>query len=60
MNLVPIKDYEDLYSFDLNTNQVYSHYRKRYKKPKLEGNGYIRIGLYKNSKVKLFSFHRLI
>ena len=29
MNLVPIKDYEDLYSFDLNTNEVYSH---KYKK----------------------------
>ena len=33
MNLVPIKDYEDLYSLDLNTNQVYSHYSNKYLKP---------------------------
>ena len=29
MNLVPIKDYENFYSFDLNNNQVYSHYKKK-------------------------------
>ena len=31
MNLVPIKDYEGLYSFDLNNNQVYGHKIKKYK-----------------------------
>ena len=28
MNLVPIKDYEGLYSIDLNNNEVYGHKRK--------------------------------
>ena len=30
MDLKPIKDYEGLYSFDLNTNQVYSYKYNKY------------------------------
>ena len=60
MNLVPIKDYEGYYSFDLNTNQIYGHYRKKYKKPYLNNTGYYQIQLWKNSKEKHFVLHRLI
>jgi hypothetical protein len=60
MNLVPIKDYEGLYSFDLNTNQVCGHKNKKYKKPYLNKYGYYQIQLCKNSKTKQFKFHRLI
>ena len=60
MNLVPIKDYEDLYSLDLNTNQIYSYYKKDYLKPYLNIYNYYTIQLCKNGKVKLFKVHRLI
>jgi len=59
MNLKPIKDYEDLYSLDLNTNQVWGHKYKKYKKPTLN-TGYYKIRLCKNSKYKYFYFHRLV
>jgi len=59
MNLVPIKDYEN-YSFDLNTNQVYGHKYKRYKKPSLNIDGYYQLKLCKNSKIKTFLLHRLV
>ena len=49
MDLKPIKDYEGLYSLDLNTNQVYSYYRKRFITPNLNNN-YHQIALYKNTK----------
>jgi len=60
MNLVPIKNYEELYSFDLNSNQVYSHYKKKYLKLHIGKEGYYKLGLYKNSKVKDFKLHRLV
>ena len=60
MNLVPIKDYEGLYSFDLNTNQVYGHKYKKYKKPRLNIDGYYQLKLSKNSKIKNFTLHRLV
>jgi len=60
MNLVPIKDYEDLYSFDLNTNQVYGHKNKKYLKPYLSNRNYYINNLYKNGKKKQFPLHRLI
>jgi len=60
MNLKEIKNYENLYSFDLNTNEVYGHKHKKYKKPYLHKNGYYQIQLYKNSKPKIFKLHRLI
>jgi len=58
MNLKQIKDYPN-YSFDLNTNQVYSHYSKIYLKPRLN-NRYYEIRLYKNSKRKDIRLHRLV
>ena len=60
MNLVPIKDYEDLYSLDLNTNQVYNTKYKRYLKKSLNKDGYYKIDFYKNSKRKTFKLHRLV
>ena len=51
MNLKQIKDYPN-YSFDLNTNEVYSHYKKRYLKLNLKINRYYRVTLSKNSKLK--------
>ena len=60
MNLVPIKDYEDLYSLDLNNNQIYGHKHKKYKKLQLNKDGYYCINLCKNNKVKGFVLHRLV
>jgi len=60
MDLIPIKDYEGLYSLDKNNNQVYSHIRNRYLKSNLTNRGYYYIDLCKNSKRKRFLFHRLI
>ena len=60
MNLKEIKDYEGLYSLDLNNNQVYGHKRKKYLKQNLHKTGYYEIQLSKNSKRKIFKFHRLI
>jgi len=60
MNLKPIKDYENLYSFDLNSNQVYSHNIKKYKKTGINNNGYYQIILSKTNKRKTFDIHRLV
>ena len=54
MNLVPIKDYEGLYSIDLNNNQVYGHKHKKYLKPQTHKHGYYYVELCKNSKPKKF------
>ena len=59
MNLKKIKDYPN-YSFDLNTDQVYSHNNNIYLKPKLKDNMYYQIGLCKNGKMKYFLLHRLV
>jgi hypothetical protein len=60
MNLKEIKDYENLYSFDLNTNKVYSHYSSLYLKPYLNKNGYYRIQLNKKGYQKNIFLHRLV
>tara|TARA_R110000787_G_scaffold38959_4_gene97808 strand:- start:949 stop:1440 length:492 start_codon:yes stop_codon:yes gene_type:complete len=61
MNLVEIKDYEGLYSFDLNTNQVWGHTRQKYIKPDCNKfTNYTYIWLWKNCKRKSYLFHRLI
>jgi len=57
MDLVEIKDFPN-YSFDKNTNQVYSHNHNKYLKPFLN-KGYYVIGL-RNNKRKNVSLHRLI
>ncbi len=61
MNLVSIKDYEELYSFDLNNNLVYSHFSNKYLKPILNKiNGYYQINFNKNGKSQTIRLHRLI
>ena len=60
MNLKEIKDYEGLYSFDLNNNEIYGHSRKKYLKQYLSTDGYYYIILCKNSKIKKFLLHRLV
>ena len=60
MNLKEIKDYEGLYSFDLNTNQVWGLKRKKYLKPYLKKHGYYGFRFCKNSKTKDFLLHRLV
>ena len=60
MNLVPIKDYEGLYSLDLNNNEVYGHKHKKYKEKRIHYDGYYEFNLCKNGKTKKFKLHRLI
>ena len=60
MNLKAIPNYEGLYSLDLNNNEVYSHYRKKYKKKLIHKDGYYEFELSKNSKRKKFKLHRLV
>ena len=60
MNLKPIKNYEGLYSFDLNTNQIYSHHQNRYRTATISNYKYYNIQLYKNNKMTSFPLHRLI
>tara|TARA_S200002703_G_C3667616_1_gene204972 strand:+ start:167 stop:655 length:489 start_codon:yes stop_codon:yes gene_type:complete len=59
MKLVDIKDYKGLYSFDLNTNKVWSHKHKKYIKEYIH-KGYYCLSLSNNYKRKMFLFHRLI
>ena len=58
MDLVKIKDFPN-YSFDKNTNKVYSHNCNRYLTPYLNF-GYLNIRVNKNNKSKHFKLHRLI
>ncbi len=58
MNLKEIKDYPN-YSFDLDNNMVYSHYKNRHLKYDICGK-YYSIQLYKNKKKKKFDIHRLV
>jgi len=60
MNLKPIPNYEGFYSLDLNTNEVYGHITKKFKKQNLTKYGYYRMQLYKNNKYKHYLVHRLI
>ena len=59
MNLNPIKDYEGLYSLDLNTNRVYNIKFNRILSNSVR-NKYNCVKLYKNGKYKIFQLHRLV
>ena len=59
-NLKPIKDYENIYSLDLNNNSVYSHIKKKYLKPTISKFGLYQVSLYKNKKEAKKQLHRLI
>jgi len=60
MNLKQIKNYEGLYSIDLNNNEVYSHLSYKYIKKNIDIGGYYIVKLHKNNKEKTIQFHRLI
>tara|TARA_R110000787_G_scaffold64678_2_gene145913 strand:+ start:40 stop:819 length:780 start_codon:yes stop_codon:yes gene_type:complete len=60
MNLIPINDYKDLYSYDLNTDKIYSHISNKYIKLKLEKYGYYRFGINKDKKTKNYLYHRFV
>lgn len=64
LNRVAIKGYEGLYEID-NLGNVFSvitttSRRKGILKPYLNTSGYLRVNLYKDSKVKKFYIHRLV
>ena len=59
-NMVDIPNYEGLYKFDLDLNQVYGIKRNRYLKNHINNNRYYRVTLCKNGKVKHFTIHRLV
>ena len=59
MDLVDIENYEGLYKFDKDLNQVYSLKTKKYIKNGLN-KGYYAVGLYKNGKTKTFRLNYLI
>jgi len=60
MNLVPIKNYEELYSFDLNSNQVYSHKSNKYISIFTTTSGYFQTRFKANNIEKKKYLHRLI
>lgn len=59
MNLVNIDDYEGLYKFDRNLNQVYNTKTKKYIKNCLS-KGYYFVNLYKDGKTKTLALNYLI
>ena len=58
--LIKIPGYEELYSFNKETNQVYSMKRKTYLKGWLNTGGYLQVKLYQEKKSKFYLLHRLI
>ena len=59
-NLVDIPNYEGLYKFDTDLEQVYSYYTNKYLKHSLYGKSYYQVDLYKNSKGKKYGIHQLV
>lgn len=54
-----VKGYEDFYKIN-KTGEVYSNHSKRKLKPYKSSDGYLRVNLSKNSKVKITMVHRLV
>ena len=54
-----IKGYEGLYSIT-SCGKVWSYKSKKFLKPIVEKNGYSRVNLYKEGKLKKFYIHRLV
>ena len=59
-NLVDIPNYEGLYKFDLDLNQVYSIKNNIYLKNTLNNVGYLRVRLYNKGKGTTFGIHQLV
>lgn len=58
-NLVAIPGYDN-YKFDLELLQVYNIKIDKYLKNRVDKDGYYRIGLYKNKKMKNYGIHQLV
>ena len=54
-----VKGYENLYRIS-NYGEVYSEYKKRLMKLQKNKDGYLRVSLYKDEKMKHFLVHRLV
>lgn len=54
-----IKGYKGLYAIT-EDGQVWSYKRKKFLKPRSNGKGYLKIGLYKDGKGKDYYIHRLV
>ena len=54
-----IKNYEGLYAVTPE-GEVYGYKRRRFLKPQCEKNGYLRVNLYKDGKMKHYCVHRLV
>ena len=54
-----IKGYEELYAVT-SCGRVWSYKRKRFLKPAKNKNGYLKVNLYKNGKMKTCRIHRLV
>ena len=58
--MIDISEYEGLYKFDLDLNQVYSIKRNMYLKNTLNNVGYLRVRLYNKGKGITFGIHQLV
>lgn len=54
-----INGYEGLYGIT-SCGRVWSHKRKKFLKPRVDKDGYLRVGLYKDGEIKFFLVHRLV
>ena len=60
MMLIPIKDYENLYSLDTSNNEVYSHRYDKYLKYTIDKNKYKLYDFRKGGNRKKVLLHRLV
>ena len=58
-SLKPVDKFEGLYSISKN-GAIYSHLSNKYLKPYKSNDGYLRVNLSKNGKVKIKMVHRLV
>lgn len=54
-----IRGYEELYGITMS-GRVWSYRRKKFLKPGIDKDGYLRVNLYKDGKGKSFFVHRLV
>jgi len=59
MSLIDIDNYEGLYKFNKDLNQVLNIKKNKYIKNTID-NGYNRVSLYNDGKIKKFYLHRLV
>ena len=57
--MIDIKGYEGLYAVT-EDGKVWSHRSKKFLRPQLNENGYLKVGLLKDGKYKHYKVHRLV